>query len=440
MTRLGRLTVLAALAAASAGSGLSSAAAGSCQDVGTPSSVEQLRAVPPAWTREWPRTCFQNSTVEFDEILSGGPPKDGIPAIDDPEFHSVSEAADLTDREPVIVLEKEGFARAYPIRYLMWHEIVNDTIIEYPSVREANAGAAHRVVATIERGVAPRTRQLVAMVSEDRAIVGAADGGFQVAARRFSAVGVDTYFRGSFENRISAWPKEFFAGSEDAAIDRRKGVEVPVVITFCPLCNSALAFDRVVDGTVLSFGVTGKLRNSDLIMYDRQTESWWQQFTGEGIVGEYAGKRLAQVPVRLESWASYRARHPRGEVMRQPNVHRPYGRNPYVGYDSSSAPFLYFGEFPHELGVEPLERVVRVEGRAWPLERLRREAEIRHEGLVLSWRSGQASALDAASIGEGREVGDVLVVDADGKLVPHEVVFAFAFHAFVPDGEWMLGD
>jgi hypothetical protein len=121
----------------------------------------------------------------------------------------------------------------------------------------------------------------------------------------------------------------------------RHGRGVPVAVTFCPLCNSALAFDRRVAGAVLSFGVSGNLRNSDMVMYDRETESWWQQATAEGIVGHHAGTRLTEIPIWMESWASFRAAYPDGMVMDQPGARRPYGRNPYVGYDSSDQPFLY---------------------------------------------------------------------------------------------------
>jgi hypothetical protein len=174
-------------------------------------------------------------------------------------------------------------------------------------------------------------------------------------------------------------------------------------------------------------------------MYDRETESWWQQAVGEGIVGDFAGARLRQLPAWLESWASYRAAHPDGLVMAEPRGHgRPYGRNPYVGYDSSGWPFLYSGETPPH-GIDPLARVVRVGDRAWPLERLARVGEVAEAGVTISWRSGAASALDAPRIGSGRNVGQIRVRDAGGRDLPHDVMFAFAFHAFWPEGIWMLG-
>ncbi|EAR51525.1 hypothetical protein OG2516_01361 [Oceanicola granulosus HTCC2516] len=303
-------------------------------------------ADPDRWRAEWPNTDFTTTSIDdWSEIISGGPPRDGIPALDDPSFHPVAEEQDLAPLEPVIAVELEGATpRAYPIRYLTWHEIVNDEI------------------------------------------------------------------------------------------DGR-----PVAVTFCPLCNSALTFDRRTDAGVLTFGVSGKLRSSDMVMFDRETESWWQQALGRGIVGDLTGTELQSLPSWMESWGSFAARNPDGLVMSQPTGHRRnYGANPYVRYDSARQPFLYRGEEPPH-GIPPLVRVVRVGERAWPLSRLMEEGEIREAGIVLSLAGTQASALDTSRIGEGREIGSVRVRDATGADVPHDVMFAFAFHAFWPEGAWMLG-
>ncbi len=302
-------------------------------------------ASPEFWSFEWPNTDFENTSVErWVEIMSGGPPKDGIPALDDPDFVAVADK-DLLPREPVITLEIEGETpRAYPIRYLTWHEIVNDEV-----------------------------------------------GG------------------------------------------------IPVAVTFCPLCNSGITFDRRVAQGTLSFGVSGKLRNSDMIMYDRETESWWQQAIGEAIVGDLTGTELDTLPSWMESWAAFAARNPDGLVMATPGFNRQYGANPYVRYDSSNRPFLYSGEMPpHD--IPALARVVRVGDAAWPLTRLSEAGELTEAGVTFTWEEGQASALDDARIGAGKEVGNVRVRDADGNDLPHDVMFAFAYHAFWPDGDWMLGN
>lgn len=296
---------------------------------------------PPSWDSEWPNTDFSKRTVPYAEILSGGPPKDGIPAIDRPKFVPASGVTDLSDTEPVVGLHINGEAKAYPLRILTWHEIVNDEI----------------------------------------------------------------------------------AG-------------IPVTVTFCPLCNSSIVFDRRLDGNVLDFGTTGKLRNSDLVMYDRQTETWWQQFLGEGIIGELTGRSLKMLPSRLESWASFRERAPDGQVL-VPNdpYMRSYGRNPYVGYDSSSYPFLYRGSMPD--GINPMARIVAVENQAWALSLLRQQTTIEVDDLRLSWASGQNSALDTAAINQGRDVGNIVVqrmVDGVWQDAVHDVTFAFVFHAFRPQG------
>ena len=302
--------------------------------------------VPDRWKRAWPQTDFSRMEVNPADIFSGGPPKDGIPAINGPEMIGASAEDGLEPREPVMVLKLDDQpARAYPVRYLMWHEIVNDV-----------------------------------------------------------------------------------AG------------DVPVAVTFCPLCNSGLIFDRRLDGQVLEFGVSGMLRYSDMIMFDRQTESWWQQFEGRAIVGTLLGSELTVLPALLESWAGYLERNPDGLVMAQPSGYwRDYGANPYVRYDSGSFS-LYQGEMPPH-GIDPVSRVVRVGDRAWPLIRLAEAGEIVEAGFRLSWVAGQASALDTSAIGAGREVGNVRVFDAaTGADVIHEVVFAFSFQAFEPDGIWMMGE
>jgi hypothetical protein len=304
-------------------------------------------AEPAAWKSEgWDKTDFSKTRIGWNEIFSGGPPKDGIPSIDKPTFKAVGDSGDLTATEPVIGLEINGDARAYPLRILIWHEIVNDEV-----------------------------------------------GG------------------------------------------------TPVTVTYCPLCNSAIVFDRRVLPLVLDFGTTGKLRNSDLVMYDRQTESWWQQFTGEAIVGSLAGTELKLVPSRLESFAEFKARHPGGKVLdpNDPGL-RDYGRNPYVGYDMAAAPFLYRGDYPKD--VEAMARVVVVRpapGKilAVTLEHLRKKGQLALSGVELTWRSGQTTALDHWDIAQGRDVGSVTatVKGEDGKRrdVPYDVTFAFAVFAFHPE-------
>ena len=215
----------------------------------------------------------------------------------------------------------------------------------------------------------------------------------------------------------------------------------PVTVTYCPLCNSSLVFERTVEDRVLDFGTTGKLRNSDLVMYDRQTESWWQQFGGDAIAGVMSGKRLHLLPSRLESFGRFRQRFPNGQVLIPNNpAARDYGTNPYVRYDAGGQkPFLYDGSLPD--GIDPMERVIAVETRpghheAWSLPLLRERGAIESGDVVLKWEAGQTSALDKRTVAGGRDIGNVIVQRwHDGQLsdIPYDVTFAFAFHAFRPD-------
>ena len=210
----------------------------------------------------------------------------------------------------------------------------------------------------------------------------------------------------------------------------------PVAVTYCPLCDAALVFDRRVGGRVLDFGTTGLLRFSDLVMWDRQTESWWQQFLGEAMVGELTGERLEMLPSRVESFERFAA-GPGGKVL-MPNdsSFRSYGSNPYAGYDGAHWPFLYRGAYKLA-AVPPFARVAMVGKRAWTVDLLRERKRIEADGLVLEWAPGQNSALDRAVIREGRDIGNVTVRrrTADGLVdAIHDVTFAFAFLAFVPDG------
>jgi hypothetical protein len=296
-------------------------------------------ANPAFWKLEWPRTDFSQSAVPFDEIFSGGVPKDGIPPIDNPRFAPIAEVDRLyTGTEPVITVNVNGAARAYPLGILMTHEIVNDEL-----------------------------------------------GG------------------------------------------------KPITVTYCPLCNSAIVFDRNVNGKVFDFGVSGKLRNSDLVMWDRQTESWWQQFTGEGIVGEMTGTQLTMLPVRVESFDKFKGRFPDGEVLLSPRGGP--GFNPYAGYDTSPQPFLYRGTFPE--GIRPLNYVLAVEDEAWSIELLQRERRVEKDGLIITWEPGQNAAMDRRNISDGRDIGNIVVQRKEGEElvdVVHDVTFAFSFHAFNKEG------
>ncbi len=271
-----------------------------------------------SFSSSWPDTDFTRSSIDLDEIISGGPPKDGIPAIDQPRFDSVEQAARwVNGREPVISLFIEGKTRAYPLQILMFHEIVNDQL----------------------------------------------NG-------------------------------------------------IPVAVTFCPLCNAAIVFDRRIDDSILDFGTTGLLRKSDLMMYDRQSESWWQQFSGKAVVGDMLGHVLKRLAVEIVAFEDFAAAYPEAEVLNRDTGHRrPYGRNPYSGYDDvDKPPFLFVGKIDERL--PPMERVISVsvgsKQRIYPFRLLSDRPVINdrigESDIVIFSKPGMLSVLDNVQISESRTI------------------------------------
>ena len=258
-------------------------------------------------------------TIGLDELLVGQVP-DGIPAIDAPRFASSEVVSDwLDDSEPVVALEVNGVARAYPIQILIWHEIVNDVI-----------------------------------------------------------------------------------------------ADVPVAVTFCPLCNTAISFERTVDGSVRDFGTSGLLRRSDLVMYDRQNQSLWQQITGEAIVGSDVGTTLVFLPSALVSFGEFRAAHPEAEVLtRETGFPRDYGFNPYFGYDEIGSRTRFPVQEFDDARLDAKERVLTVEAGgeavAFPFSALSEavtiETEVAGEPVVAFWQPGAVSPLDDSFIVGSRNVG-----------------------------------
>lgn len=319
---------------------LSAACSGGGEGAAVPEAAPSVNAIPDdapdvvGWNTDWSK-----STIDLTELIRGigaSDPRDVITPLDDPEFESISEASGWLDApEPVAMLELGGDARAYPLRIVTWHEIVNDDI-----------------------------------------------GG------------------------------------------------TPVAVTYCPLCNSAVGFDRRVNGETLRFGVSGLLRNSDLVMWDQQTESLWQQITGEAIVGTLAGTQLDLIPTPIVSWADFRESFPDGTVLsRDTGFERAYGTNPYEYYDSSISPFLYRGELDGQYPA--MERVVGVsvggENKAYPFSVLEREKAVNDvvggEAIAVFWGGAYtSSALDTSSIPDGRAVGTgvAYLSRVDGRVLTFE--------------------
>ena len=187
----------------------------------------------------------------------------------------------------------------------------------------------------------------------------------------------------------------------------------PVTVTFCPLCNTSIVFDRRLAGQTLDFGTTGNLRHSDLVMWDRQTESWWQQITGEAIVGELTGSKLTLLPSAIVSFEAFRRAYPEGQVLsRDTGFNRKYGENPYIGYDdANSSPLLYTG--PSKDGrLPPKERVVTVslgnEDAAYPFSVLKKKDAVNDSvggiPVVVFWTPGTTSPLSSYDT-QGPDIG-----------------------------------
>ncbi len=278
------------------------------------------------------------SLVPLDDIISGGPPPDGIPPIDRPAFITPSKATWLDSEEPVLVVDIDGDARAYPLQILLWHEIVNDTV-----------------------------------------------GGR------------------------------------------------PVTVTYCPLCNSAIVFDRTVNGEITTFGTSGRLYNSDLVMYDRATKSLWPQITGKAVVGPLIRTELDVIPSAVTSFVDFRAEYPEGKVLsRETGFDRDYGTTPYSGYDSNDDPFLFRGEVDPKLPA--IARVVGVRtpngAKSFSVEALRRlgalaavNDRIGDTELVVLFKRGTKSTLDAPSVADSKDVGSsgVFSRQLDSRLLSFRV-------------------
>lgn len=215
---------------------------------------------------------------------------------------------------------------------------------------------------------------------------------------------------------------------------------VPVVVSYCAFCNSGIVFDRRLDGDVLEFGNTGTYRHFGMIMYDKTSQSWWQQFIGEAVVGDKLGRELTSIPARLESLARFRERAPDGQVLvpNQPGA-RPYGQTPYGGYDRPVPPSVTRDRFPYDIppGVNPMDRVIVVGDEAWTVDLVKARGTVAAGDLRLTWEAGQNSVHDQRVISQGRDVGNIVVQqETDGGLedVRYDVSFAFTFAAFVPGG------
>jgi hypothetical protein len=188
--------------------------------------------------------------------------------------------------------------------------------------------------------------------------------------------------------------------------------DVPVAVTYCPLCDTVRAFVREADGTTLELGLTRNLHRGNPLMWDDATGSWWQQLSGEAVVGSLLGTRLERLPVQLASFAAFRSAFPNGQVLtRETGIERAWGTTPYAGFDRSPFPGLYRGPLDDRLGT--MDRVLGIEGDAGSLavpyallaEVGALELEVDGEPAVALWLPGLPSALDQQQIIAGRDIG-----------------------------------
>lgn len=272
-----------------------------------------------------------NSSIPVSQIHRGGPPRDGIPAIDTPQFIPAGQARHLKPRDRVLGLSRNGLSKAYPIAIMNWHEIVNDDI-----------------------------------------------------------------------------------GGE------------AVVVTFCPLCGTGMAFSARAGGRRLNFGVSGLLYNSDVLFYDRETESLWSQLLTRAVSGPLRDTALNLIALEHTTWGDWHTRHPDTLVLsRDTGFGRDYNRDPYAGYEDSRG--LFFPVAHRDPRYHPKERLlgVEVEGRfkAYPFAELSKT-----NGVVRDKVNGMA-----LEIRYDRDSHSARAFDARGETVPAITAFWFAWTAFHPE-------
>ena len=279
-----------------------------------------------------------NALIPASEIYSGGPARDGIPAIDNPRFIKARAASFLRETDRVLGITRNGVSKAYPVAILNWHEIVNDRI-----------------------------------------------------------------------------------GNE------------PIVVTFCPLCGTGIAYLATTDNQVRDFGVSGLLYNSDMLLYDRQTQSLWSQIRRQAVTGPMQGTKLQPVPVRHTQWADWKQRYPSTLVLStETGSRRDYTKSPYQGYEKSAD--LYFPVRSRDDRYHPKESVLGVEiaghFKAYPFVAMAQPGAAVHDTV----------AGEAVTVKYDSQYRTAIIVDEQGNTLPGVIAFWFAWYAFHPDTEIFRAD
>ncbi|MCI0744006.1 MAG: DUF3179 domain-containing protein [Verrucomicrobia subdivision 3 bacterium] len=274
---------------------------------------------------------LSNATIPTSEIRSGGPGKDGIRSIDRPKFVKPSQAKFLRDDDLVVSVTVGNTTRAYPLRILVWHEIVNDTI----------------------------------------------------------------------------------SGQ-------------PVAVTYCPLCGTAMVFDPMIGGRRLTFGVSGLLYQSDVLMYDRQTQSLWSQLAMKAVAGKLVDTPLPWLASEHLTWAAWQERYPGGQVLSEATGEgRDYSRQAYPGYERQEKTMFPVPQYRSELRNKEWVAGIIVNGQAaaYPLAGLARSGEAEQEVGGVTVRVLFDPESKAVSV----------VNTLSGEPVPFVKVYWFAWQAFYPD-------
>lgn len=277
---------------------------------------------------------LSGSLIPQKEILHGGPPRDGIPSIDEPKFVNAKSAAFLKDNDRILGIHYNGEARAYPIRILNWHEIVNDEI------------------------------------------------------------------NGK-----------------------------PFAVTYCPLCGTGMVFASIVNAQKLTFGVSGLLYNSDVLLYDRETESLWSQILSKGVSGDMKDQALTSIPASHTRWSDWKTKYPDTKVLStDTGFKRNYSRSPYGDYDENDS--IYFPLSSNSRRYHPKERVIGLQigdkFKAYPFKEL---GKLNETKLVETFNGKKIT------VNFDIENRDGSVLDSKGDPLPTVNGFWFAWYAFHPDTE-----
>ena len=273
---------------------------------------------------------LSNSSINQNEILSGGPAKDGIPSINNPQFLDVKEVDYLKDDDIIIGLSHNGINKAYPTRILVWHEIVNDTI-------------------------------------------------------------------------------------ED----------LNVAVTYCPLCGTAMVFDRYIDDKLRSFGVSGLLYQSDVLMYDRETNSLWSQLAMKSVSGKSLGSELRWIPSQHLTWKAWKTTYPNSKVLSlDTGYHRNYKATPYASYINSDDVMFPVPNNRDDLSNKTWVLGVIIDGiaKAYDVSKLPNNIEMKDKigntNIIIKYNKNKKHPK---------------ITTVEGEDIPSVLVYWFAWQAFYPN-------